>query len=291
MHADLSLPAGLSRDPAADYARIARVIDFIRAEAKERRQPSLREIAGAAHASEFHLQRLFSRWAGLSPKRFLQLLTLENAKERLARSADLLSATFDAGLSSPGRLHDLFVHVEAVTPGEFKTGGAGLRIRHGFHPTPFGECLVGATQRGVCFLEFRGEEPRRGLLARLARSWPGARLEEAPEETGELVRRIFSREAGAGASLSLLVKGTNFQTAVWRALLRVPPGHVVSYARLAEWIGAPGAARAIGAAVGANPVAWLIPCHRVLRGDGSLGGYHWGETRKAAALAWEQAVA
>jgi AraC family transcriptional regulator of adaptative response/methylated-DNA-[protein]-cysteine methyltransferase len=278
-------PSQISRDPASDYTRIAKAIDFVRREAH--RQPALAEVARAVHLSEFHLQRLFTRWAGLSPKRFVQLLTLNHAKQQLARSANVLSASLESGLSGSGRLHDLFINLEAVTPGEYKRGGAGLTLQYGFHPTPFGPCLLATTRRGICFLEFSSGESQQEMIARLTRAWPGSRLESAPAETGILVRQIFAPNPSRKDSLSLLVRGTNFQTRIWRALLNIPRGHVVSYARLAEWIGRPGASRAVGSAVGANPIAWLIPCHRVLRSDGQLGGYHWGTTRKAACLAWE----
>jgi AraC family transcriptional regulator of adaptative response/methylated-DNA-[protein]-cysteine methyltransferase len=278
----------ISQNPSADYARIACAIDFLRREAH--RQPTLAEVAAAVHLSEFHFQRIFSRWAGVSPKRFLQLLTLSEAKRHLAASADLLSASLDAGLSSPGRLHDLFVAMEAVTPGEFKTGGADLVLRYGFQLTPFGECLIASTLRGVCFLEFLTDKTHEEMLVQLAKAWPGARAEEDLPGSAALVSRIFSRHAANGPPLNLLVKGTNFQTKVWRALLNIPSGRLVSYAQVAAWVGQPGAARAVGSAIGANPIAWLIPCHRVLRGNGELGGYAWGETRKIACLAWEQAA-
>jgi len=275
-----------SRDPAADYARVEAAIEFLRREAQ--RQPTLSEVAQAVHLSEFHLQRLFVRWAGVSPKRFLQLLTLQHAKQALARSADVLTASYDAGLSGGGRLHDLFINLEAVTPGEFKRGGAELTIYYGFHPTPFGQCLLGSTARGVCFLEFLCGESRGEMTGRLARTWPEASLSDDSARTEPLVHRIFARQSEGRQSLSVLVRGTNLQTRVWRALLNVPSGHVVSYAQVAAWIGQPTACRAGGSAVGANPVGWLIPCHRVLRRDGQLSGYRWGETRKAACLAWEQ---
>ena len=279
-------------EPAGDYARIARAIDFIRSHVAAR--PGLAEVAAAAGLSEFHLQRLFTRWAGLSPKRFLQTLTVGHAKARLRAAADVLSASLDAGLSGPGRLHDLFVTLEAVTPGEFKQQGAGVQITYGFHPTPFGECFIATTARGICGLEFVAERKRAEVLKGFRADWPRAAITESPAATAGVAHQIFRRWSATSpassfdaGSLRVLVRGTNFQVQVWRALLRVPAGGVTSYGGVAREIGRPKAVRAVGTAVGANPVAFLIPCHRVLRGDGALGGYRWGETRKAACLLWE----
>jgi AraC family transcriptional regulator of adaptative response/methylated-DNA-[protein]-cysteine methyltransferase len=284
---DFPITTMASRYPEDDYDRIARAIEFLRAHAAE--QPGLAVVAAAVHLSEFHLQRLFTRWAGLSPKRFLQCLTVEHAKARLRAAADVLSATLDVGLSSPGRLHDLFVTLEAVTPGEFKAGGAGVRIAYGFQGSPFGECLVATTARGICALEFVAGRARRTVVAELAQRWPAATLTEAPGESARIAERIFHPRRKSALPLTVLVQGTNFQVQVWRALLRVPPGAVVSYRAVAQGIGRPTAVRAVGSAVGANPVAFLIPCHRVLRADGEPGGYRWGLTRKAACQLWEEA--
>lgn len=281
-----SLLPSPARRTTDDYARIARVIEFLRTGAPA--QPDLATIATAAGLSPFHLQRLFTRWTGLSPKQFLQTLAAGHAKTRLRASADVLSASWDAGLSGPGRLHDLFVTLEAVTPGEFKRQGAGVRMGYGFHPTPFGECFIATTVRGVCGLEFVAGRARGEILDRFRAQWPGAELAESAAATAGVVRRIFGGRAGRGELLRVLVRGTNFQVQVWRALLRVPPGAVTSYGAVARAVGRPKAVRAVGTAVGANPVAFLIPCHRVLRGDGALGGYRWGETRKAACLLWEE---
>jgi AraC family transcriptional regulator of adaptative response/methylated-DNA-[protein]-cysteine methyltransferase len=278
-----------ARDPAGDYERIARAIEYLRARAAD--QPSLAAVARAVHLSPFHLQRLFSRWAGLSPKRFLQTLTLEEAKRRLRDHADVLTATYDSGLSSPGRLHDLFVAVEAVTPGEFKAFGRGLRIGYGVHPTPFGWCLLARTARGICSLGFLGGRDAGEVAIReLRQDWPEAECVPEDEGTGRLVRQLFGRPRPAAAPLPLVVRGTNFQIQVWRALLRLPPGARVSYRQVAVGIGRPDAVRAVASAVGANPIAVVIPCHRVLRSDGSPGGYRWGLTRKAAINAWEEAA-
>src|SRR5580765_5936098 len=271
-----------------DYERIAKAISFLQANYLE--QPGLETVARAVHMSEFHFQRVFSRWAGISPKRFLQYLTVEHAKRQLAEAKPVLEATFDSGLSSPGRLHDLFVSVEAVTPGEFKTRGEGIQVTYGFHPTPFGECLVGVTSRGICWLSFNENGSHRAALRDLQSHWSGAELIEDAKPTAPMVKQIFSNlEKGKKSSLSLLLMGTNFQLKVWQALLRIPRGDVTTYENIGQLIGAPKSARAIGSAVGDNRVAFLIPCHRVIRKSGMLGGYHWGEPRKRAMLAWEAA--
>jgi AraC family transcriptional regulator of adaptative response/methylated-DNA-[protein]-cysteine methyltransferase len=280
-------PVPLSQ-ASLDYERIAKAISYLEANYLE--QPGLETVARAVHMSEFHFQRVFSRWAGISPKRFLQFLTVEHAKRQLAESKPVLDATFDSGLSSPGRLHDLFVSVEAVTPGEFKSRGEGIEIAYGFHPTPFGQCLIGVTQRGICWLSFHDNGSQRTALRDLGSRWSGAQLEEQAKATGPVVNQIFSNlERGEQSPLSLLLMGTNFQLKVWNALLRIPRGDVTTYENIGELIGARNSARAIGSAVGDNRIAYLIPCHRVIRKSGMLGGYHWGEPRKRAMLAWEAA--
>ncbi|MFM8360153.1 MAG: methylated-DNA--[protein]-cysteine S-methyltransferase [Verrucomicrobiota bacterium] len=281
-------PPGIGQDPEGDYDRIARAIEFLRRHPAKR--PSLAEVARAVHLSERPCQRLFSRWAGLSPERFLQVLTLDVAKTRLAASADVLSAAHDRGLSEGGRRHDPLVELGAMTPGECQRAGAGLEIRYGQAACPFGRCLVGATPRGVCFLEFLDQEDADTLGKRMEAKWPGARFLHDEGFADRLARRIFTRER-RDAPPPVLVRGTHFQTRVWSALRRIPPGRAATYAQVAEWIGQPRATRAVGGAVGANPVAWLIPCHRVLRSDGQPGGYAWGVTRKLACLAWETPAA
>jgi AraC family transcriptional regulator, regulatory protein of adaptative response / methylated-DNA-[protein]-cysteine methyltransferase len=274
----------MQQQAAMDYERIERAIAFLQEHYLER--PDLSTVARQAHLSEYHFQRLFSRWAGISPKKFLQFLTAEHAKQQLAESKSLLDVTFDAGLSSPGRLHDLFVTIEAVTPGEFKSRGAGLEIRYGFHPTRFGTCLLAVTDRGICGLQFVNASS----AVELKRTWSGARCIERPDVTAPIVERIFSQFNGhARAPLSLLVVGTNFQVKVWQALLRIPPGVVASYETVGRWIGKPNASLAIGRAVAHNPIAYLIPCHRVIRKTGVIGDYRWGTARKQAMLAWESA--
>ncbi len=269
-----------------DYQRIEQAILYL--EKNYQHQPELAELASAVGLSEFHFQRLFTRWAGISPKRFLQYLTKEGAKE-LLRHSNVLEATYGVGLSSPGRLHDLLVNTEAVTPGEVRLRGNGLEIRYGFHPTPFGEVLIGTTERGICHLGFV-EATREAALATLAAEWPLAKLEQATAESGHFARAIFGLEQ-AQAPLPLFLSGTNFQLKVWEALLRIPTGSVTTYEGLATAIGRPAAVRAVGTAVGHNPVAVLIPCHRVIRKMGEFGNYRYGATRKKALLGWETAQA
>jgi AraC family transcriptional regulator of adaptative response/methylated-DNA-[protein]-cysteine methyltransferase len=266
-----------------DYRRVEQAIRFL--EANARQQPDLAAVAAHVGLSEFHFQRLFTRWAGISPKRFLQFLTKENAKALLSRRS-VLDATYASGLSSPGRLHDLLVECEAATPGEIRSRGRGLTIRYGFHPTPFGECLLALTGRGVCFLGFV-DAGRPAAIEQLRRDWPNADLEEDPPATGAIVEQVFSE--AAGARLRLHLRGTNFQIKVWEALLRLPSGAAASYESLAAQVGAGSAARAVGNAVARNPVAYLIPCHRVLQKAGGFGSYRYGPARKKAILLWEQA--
>jgi AraC family transcriptional regulator, regulatory protein of adaptative response / methylated-DNA-[protein]-cysteine methyltransferase len=271
-----------------DYSRIEKAILYL--EQNYHRQPELRDVAKSVHLSEYHFQRLFRRWAGISPKRFIQFLTLEHAKKLLAGSHSVLDATYDAGLSSPGRLHDLFVNLEAMTPGEFKAQGAGLNIRYGFHPSPFGDCLLAVTERGICGLGFMGSRGHAQILRDFQMRWPGARFEERVRMTRPYISRIFGGEKRDDARpLTLVLRGTNFQIKVWEALLTIPMGRVTSYEALAASIGMAGAARAVGGAAGRNPIAFLIPCHRVIRKVGVTGDYHWGAVRKKAMLAWEAA--
>ncbi|HHO2167741.1 TPA: bifunctional transcriptional activator/DNA repair enzyme AdaA [Aeromonas hydrophila] len=271
----------------SDYARIADAIRFIASQVA--RQPTLDEIAAHVHLSPFHFQRLFSRWAGVTPKRYLQVLTLERAKALLQESRPLLEVADTLGLSSGSRLYDHFVQLEAVTPGEYKQRGAGLVIDHGVHHTPFGQAFVALTPRGVCNFSFLDDQAPQAPLTALAQSWPEAELREAPSRTQGVIHTMFDSSKKADRPISLHVSGTNFQISVWRALLQIPPAKVVSYAQVASAVGNPKAARAVGLAVGANPVALMIPCHRVIQQNGKLGGYHWGETRKQAIHAWEAA--
>ncbi|UTH75894.1 methylated-DNA--[protein]-cysteine S-methyltransferase [Chromobacterium sp. IIBBL 290-4] len=269
-----------------DYARVRDAIRYLVAHAGE--QPQLGELAAAVHLSESRLQRLFSRWAGVSPKRFIQQLTCEAAKARLAAGEPVLPLSHELGLSGGGRLHDLFVTLEAMTPGEYQQGGAGLDIRWSVEPSRFGPVLLARTERGVCALQFLADED--AAEAWLRARWPRAGLSHAAGQGRALAGRLFDPlQAADGQPLPLRVQGSNFQIQVWRALLTVPYGSLISYGQLAERMGRPGAARAVGGAVGANPVAWLIPCHRVIRAEGALGQYHWGEDRKTDLIGWEAA--
>lgn len=269
-------------DSSRDYARIAEAIAYLHAHRRD--QPDLAMLARHLNLSEAHLQRLFTHWAGISPKRFLQSLTLDYARARLDATRDVLSLSLDAGLSGPGRLHDLFVTLDAVSPGEAKSGGLGLLIRYGVHPTPFGDALIAASMRGICKLHFLAADDDPESLLRA--DWPHAILQADAAATAPRIAAIFNT-ARPAAPLALWVKGSNFQFQVWRALLAIPPGGLATYRTLAEGIGHPRAARAVGNAVAANPLAYLIPCHRVIRESGALGGYRWGIIRKSAIQGWE----
>ena len=275
----------------SDYYRIQRALERLAERFPD--QPSLGELAAEAGLGEHHFQRMFTAWAGISPKKFLQHLSLEAAKRRLDESASVLDAAFEAGLSGPGRLHDLFVNLEAVTPGEYKMRGEGMTIRYGYHDSPFGDCLLMASERGICGLAFTAPEDRQSALDHLGRGWERAKMVRDESATAPLAGLIFAapRDRAAKAPpLRLLVRGSRFQLAVWRALLAVPPGALTTYAELARRVGLPaGAARAVGTANGANAIAWLIPCHRVIRKTGAMGGYRWGEARKLAMIGWEAA--
>jgi len=273
--------------PARQYAVVAQAIRYLRAQA--RTQPTLAEVAAAVHLSEYHLQRVFAQWAGISPKRFLQYLSKEHAQAALRASADVLQASAAAGLSGPGRLHDLMVSCEAMTPGEIKSGGGGVALGWGQADTPFGTALAGWTPRGLCYLAFvDGDAAQRHQELRAA--WPAAQLRQDDAQAQRLMDQVFPGTPQPGR-LHLLLRGTNFQLKVWEALLRLPPGQRVSYTQLAALAGAPKAQRAVGSALAANTIGYLIPCHRVIRESGESGHYRWGEERKAALLAWEAARA
>ena len=271
-----------------DYERIEKSIKFL--ETNFPSQPGLKEVAAHVGLSEFHFQRLFSRWVGISPKRFLQFLTKEYAKHLLEDSVNLLDVTYEAGLSSPGRLHDLFIKCEAVTPGEYKSKGEGLTIKYGFHPSPFGECLLATTERGICGFFFVKNRDRKDPLSELRYFWKKADIVEDPRASRELVERIFNPSfADTSAPLHLILNGTNFQIKVWEALIKIPFGTVVSYEDVAIQVGIPGATRAVGSAVGKNPISFIIPCHRVIRKTADFGNYGGGTARKKAILGWEAA--
>lgn len=272
--------------PNTDVERVTRAIRFL--ERHRADQPTLADVARAVGLSPHHLQRVFRRWAGVSPKRFLQFLTLEHARTALGEGRSVLASAYEAGLSGPGRLHDLFVTFDAVTPGEYRRRGAGLTIRHGFVPTPFGDGLIAVTERGICGLEFLGARSRSAALAELQEHWPGARLHPDQAEAATVADRVFG-SAGTSHRLMLDIRGTNFQIKVWEALLRIPVGTLVSYGDVATAIGRPAAHRAVASAVARNPVAFVIPCHRVIRRTGRFGEYRWGADRKRAMAAWEAA--
>ena len=272
-----------------DYQRIEQALLYLGDNFRD--QPDLEQLAAEVGLSPYHFHRLFSRWVGTTPKRFLQFVTVEYAKGRLHETESVLEAAWDTGLSGGGRLHDLMVTVDGVTPGEYKRHGVDLDIRYGFHSTPFGDCLLGVTDRGLCSLEFlAGRTPEETRLE-LARRWPGADLLHSPVDTEPYLDRLFP-EPGAEprGPFTLHIKGTNFQLQVWQALLRIPAGALTTYGAIARHLDNPGASRAVGQAVGYNPVSYLIPCHRVISSTTGLGGYRWGLPRKRAILAWEAAA-
>ncbi len=272
-------------ESGSTYERIERAIRFI--EDNRLHQPSLETVAAGVGTSPFHLQRTFTAWAGVSPKLFLRYVTLDHAREALTDARPVLDAALDVGLSGPGRLHDLFVTLEAATPGEVGAGGRGLEIRYGRHDGAFGRFLVAVTERGVCRVAF--ETDGEDLVAGLAAAWPEARLTEDPAHTWRIAGEALAR-GSAASPIRVWARGSNFQIKVWEALLRIPPGRLASYGGVARTIGRPGAGRAVGQAVGANPVAVLIPCHRVIRASGRFEtGYRWGSARKRALIAWEAA--
>ena len=273
------------RQSSEDYLRIEQAILYLENHYKD--QPELGQIAANIGLSESHFQRLFTRWAGVSPKRFLQFLTKEGAKDLLDRSENLLETTHQIGLSSLGRLHDLFVTAEAVTPGEYKSRGAGVTIRYGIHPTPFGKALIATTERGVCHLSFV-QTSEGDAIDNLVADWKQARMIEDHRCTVHLIEPIFDlRYNHRGKPLNVHLRGTNFQLKVWEALLQIAAGEVTTYAGIASSIGKPNATRAVGTAVGHNPIAVLIPCHRVIRKVGEFGNYRYGALRKKALLARE----
>lgn len=270
------------------YQQIARSIEFLTD--NFRQQPTLADVADQANLSEYHFQRLFSDWAGVSPKKFLQYLTLDFAKERLRTGLTLAEAADEAGLSGTGRLHDLFVVLEGVTPGQFKQAGEGLTIRYAVFESPFGPYLLGMIGDKICKLEFLDEaEPtdQLSIASRFSFEWPEARLTADAVALRPLADTIFTETERK--PLRVLVKASPFQLKVWEALLRIPEGQVVSYDQIAAAIGMPSASRAVGTAIGSNPVGYLIPCHRVIRKTGLFGNYRWGTTRKTALLGWEAA--
>ncbi len=271
---------------AADYDVVRRAIGHIRDHWRE--QPEIEAIAEAAGVTPTELHHLFRRWAGLTPKAFLQALTLDGARQLLRDSASVLDATYEVGLSGPGRLHDLFVTHEAMSPGEWKSGGEGLTMRFGFHPSPFGRALVMATERGLAGLAFADSGEEAIALADMKRRWPKAHYVADDVRTAPIAKRIFDpSQWRPDQPLRVVLIGTDWEVRVWDALLKIPMGSVATYSGIAAKVCTPAAARAVGAAVGKNPVAFVVPCHRVIGKAGALTGYHWGITRKHAMLGWE----
>ncbi len=274
------------RGAAADYAKVQRAIAYI--SEHWRAQPEIDAIAAAVGVTDTELHHLFRRWAGLTPKAFLQALTLDSARRLLRDSASVLDASYEVGLSGPGRLHDLFVTHEAMSPGEWKSGGEGLTIRYGFHPSPFGTALVMATDRGLAGLAFGDEGEEKKSMADMTSRWPKANYVEDRESTGAIAQRIFDpKQWRAERPLRVILIGTDFQVRIWETLLTIPMGCAVTYSDIASKIQKPSASRAVGAAVGRNPISFVVPCHRVVGKSGELTGYHWGITRKRAMLGWE----
>ena len=279
----------LTADRSRDYQLIRRAIAFLSETWAE--QPSLERLAAHLGLSPAHCQKLFKRWCGLSPKEFVQAITVDHARGLLEGSASVLEAAHEVGLSGGSRLHDLFVSHEAMTPGDYKRRGEGLEMAYGFHASPFGEALLIATERGLAGLAFVDEDKgqsRQDALADMMQRWPKARYVEKPARTAPHARQIFTPgEWQREKPVRLVMIGTDFDVRVWETLLKIPVGRAVSYTDIARHIGSPAASRAVGSAVGRNPISFVVPCHRVLRGDGSLGGYHWGLTRKRALIGWE----
>jgi AraC family transcriptional regulator of adaptative response/methylated-DNA-[protein]-cysteine methyltransferase len=270
-----------------NYQRIEQAIKYL--EENFRRQPELDEVAEKVHLSPFHFQRIFTEWAGISPKRFLQFLTVEYLKERLQQSKNLVEAAESAGLSSQSRVYDLFTTLEAMTPQEYKQHGSGIRIEYGFHETLFGHCLIGVTERGICWLSFiQHDEDPKYELGQMKEHWHNSVFHQDQELTEKFIEQVFGQKEKS-KKLHLFVKGTNFQVKVWEALLKIPVGNVTTYQDIAMQIRNPKALQAVGSAVGSNHIAYLIPCHRVIRKDGMLGEYRWSSARKKGIIGWEMA--
>ncbi len=287
---DMATALDANTAPATgDYAVVREAIRFLTDHWTA--QPELETLAAHLGLSPAHCQKVFKRWCGLSPKEFVQAITIDNARQMLSGSASVLDCALDVGLSGSGRLHDLFVDHEAMTPGEFKRGGAGLTLSYGFQPSPFGDALILATDRGIAGLAFINEdagEDRAAALADMHARWPQARLVEDAAATAVWAQRVFDPARwSAEQPVRLILIGTDFEIRVWEALLKIPMGRAVSYGDIARHLGKPTAARAVGTAVGRNPISFVVPCHRVMRSDGNLGGYHWGLTRKRALIGWE----
>lgn len=271
-----------------NYSRIAEAIGYINTNFKT--QPGLEEVAEKINLSPFHFQRLFTEWAGVSPKKFLQYLTVEHAKKMLKDSqATLFDTAFETGLSGTGRLHDLFINIEGMTPGEYKNGGENLIVNYSFADTPFGTILVASTAKGICHIAFADDEDHD--LAVLKAKFPNAVYQQKVDAAQQNVLYIFTHDWSRLNDVKLHLKGTPFQLKVWETLLKIPSGQLTTYGTVAKSVGLPTASRAVGTAIGANPVALLIPCHRIIQSTGVIGQYHWGSTRKQAIIGWEAARA
>lgn len=267
------------------YQKIAQAIQFIQKNAIS--QPELDEVAKSVNLSPFHFQRLFTEWAGVSPKQFLQYITLKNAKSILSKpQATLFDAAFETGLSGTSRLHDLFVKIEGMTPGEFKNGGENLKVRYSFQKSVFGDYLIASTEKGICNLFFY-DIPKEQIVSELKKQLDRADIIEQTDENQNRVIRFFDNTLNGNEKIKLHLKGTEFQIKVWEALLKIPEGQLSSYSDIADWIGQENASRAVGTAIGKNPIGYLIPCHRVIKNTGEIGEYRWGSERKMAMIGWE----
>lgn len=276
----------MSSQDTINYDRIAQAIEYIKQNFKA--QPDLDEVAQKIHLSPFHFQRLFTEWAGVSPKKFLQYLSVEYAKGILKeKQATLFDAAFETGLSGTGRLHDLFIKIEGMTPGEYKNGGENLHINYSFAESPFGNLLVASTSKGICHMAFADDET--SALREFQRNFPNAHYRQMVDLIQQNALHIFTHDMSQLTEMKLHLKGTQFQLKVWNTLLKIPLGQLTTYGSIAQSINTPNASRAVGSAVGDSPVAFLIPCHRVIRSAGTLGQYHWGSTRKSAIIGWEAA--
>jgi len=270
-----------------NYERIAEAIDYIKLNFKS--QPNLDEVAARINLSPFHFQRLFTDWAGISPKKFIQYLSLEHAKSMLKeKNATLFDTAYETGLSGTGRLHDLFINIEGMTPAEYKNGGAALTINYSFAESPFGDIIVASTTKGICYIAFADD--RELALSELKNQFPNAAYNQFADTIQQNGLFIFQKDWSKLPDIKLHLKGTDFQLKVWDALLKIPIGGLNTYASIAQKINSPQANRAVGSAIGANPVAFLIPCHRVIRSSGETGQYHWGANRKSAIIGWEAAM-
>ena len=270
-----------------NYERIAEAIDYIKLNFKS--QPNLDEVAARINLSPFHFQRLFTDWAGISPKKFIQYLSLEHAKSMLKeKNATLFDTAYETGLSGTGRLHDLFINIEGMTPAEYKNGGAALTINYSFAESPFGDIIVASTTKGICYIAFADD--RELALSELKNQFPNAAYNQFADTIQQNGLFIFQKDWSKLPDIKLHLKGTDFQLKVWDALLKIPMGGLNTYASIAQKINSPQANRAVGSAIGANPVAFLIPCHRVIRSSGETGQYHWGANRKSAIIGWEAAM-